>query len=247
MEMKGVEKEFMKFESHYIGRMCQPLLHPDIDNPTMFLLRDQRGCELDLLLLTPGFFSHAYRVILQENIGRVRLFLPSCGIEYISDLYNLYRSFDNRKDIQWIFPNIDGFSHLNHIVYPNFESSQYVRFLDGKKSTSWYVHPNDTSVSISYIDNPHVIGLYDLVVKTPDQVHYFANYITKERAMELYEDSDYDSIHIPYSTPMYGGISYKELLKFGTLYRQKFIPNSFLNEEEYREANAHGRDQNGTL
>ena len=236
----------MTGHSRYIGRMKQPLQHPDTDNPTMFMITDARHCELDLILLTPGTFLHAYNLIVHGNYERIRIFLPSCGVEYISDIYNLYKELYKSKDIIWVFPKWEHNERNINLMYPKYEGTDFIKFLDGQLKAFCYNHPTDKRIWIRYIKNPYIPGLYDIVTSNEDEVNYFTSYITENEVIDLYQNDEHNLIHVPYSTTMYGGLNYKQILTLGKKHRQKFVPNSFSCVDEFYEANE-WRNKNGII
>ena len=74
--------------TQFVGRMKQPLQEPEIDIPSMYAVADSLKAELDLIILTPGSFLHAYNFIKEFGAKSVRLFTPSLRPEFISDIFN---------------------------------------------------------------------------------------------------------------------------------------------------------------
>lgn len=206
----------LPYISGYVGLFRQPIQRPTEDKVTMFAVSDSVNTELDLILLSPGAFLDAYRFIKQFNACYYRIFVPSLRYEYISDFLNLYMSLKNIYPIKWVFP--DEFDHYD--------------FSKGQIKTSTYINENDSSISISYVKT-EIDGLYDIIVRNADSVHYFCQYLTESRAKQLFRDRSYTYIHIPVSSTIYGGLSYLQVIKLDRHYRRKFIPHSFTSIEQF--------------
>lgn len=211
----------MKISDHcgYIGRMRQPLQYPDIDNPNMFILFDCHKTELDLILLTPGTFLHAYRAIKWLNPRSVKLFTPSDKVDFISDIFNLCYEVNKLMPIHWVFPKKN---RDNVVLFQNLQM---------KKGN--YQNPYNSRISISYKENPDIDGIYDIVTKTEDVVNYFTLFLSKTYLSELWNDKSYDLIHLAASDPLYGGLSYREIIRENGKYRNKFVPNGFVSVDEF--------------
>ena len=196
----------------YIGRMKQPM-ELMRDNPTMFVLMDEYKREFDLILLTPGTFLHAYNFIKKINPVSVRLFIPTLNMEFVSDIFNLYMTLKDKMLIKWVFPD-----KVNHSD-----------FSDGQIRCNTHINEFNHKLSITYVKNECVDGVYDIIARSSDAVHYFSQYLTQSDAKNLYEDSEYDYIHIPESSTLYGGECYRTL---SSKYQPKFVPHSFVSITE---------------
>ena len=203
--------------SGLVGWMKQPMQEPSDYNPTMYMLSDLRRSEVDLVLLTPGSFLHAYKFLSTFNAKIVRLFTPSIRYEWISDIFNLYMLKKDKTVINWVFP----------------KDIDHTDFSDGLIKTMSYINIFDTNINISYVENENVDDVYDIIIRDEEDVKYFSQYLTKEKAEELYNNKEYTSIHIPYSSTMYGGLSYNEVLNIRSAYHTKFEPHSFISIDEY--------------
>ena len=203
--------------SGYIGCFKQPIHQPERNVPTMYILSDPLRYELDLVLLTPGTFLHAYQYITRFHAQNVRLFVPSLRYDFISDVYNLYMIGKDKMPIQWVFP----------------EKTDYYSFSLGQMIEEDYTNQHDTRCSIRYQKNENVDDVYDIIISDSEGCHYFSQYLTKEKAIELFENPDIYDIHIPYSSTLYGGLTYCEVLLENVKYRTKFVPHSFSSESEY--------------
>jgi hypothetical protein len=202
--------------SRYVGRMKQPLQKPDVDNPTMYMISDSLKHELDLILLTPGTFLHAYRFITSFNAKCVRLFLPSLRPEFISDVFNLYMLLKDNIPIQWVFPE----------EYPHYS------FSSGQIKTDAYQNQFNPNLTITYIENDETENVYDIVVRTSDSTDYFSFYLTEKGARDLCNNKEYTLIHIPKSSTLYGGLTYDSVLKLNHKYKRKLVPQDFTSIEE---------------
>jgi len=201
----------------YIGRMQQPLQYPDTDNPTIFVMFDYHKYELDVILLTPGTYLHAYRAIKYFSPRSVKIFTPSIQIDFISDIYNLCKTVSQLVSTQWVFPD-------------KAENFSFWSMQDVKDN---YINHFDSHYSISYIKNSEVDEIYDIVARTPDVVNYFTLHLSEPKMSELYYNHEYDLIHVAATTPIYGGLTYQKAILKNNNYRNKFIPNSFTSVDEF--------------
>lgn len=202
--------------SGYIGRMKQPLQHPNIDSPTTFMIADSMKNELDIILLTPGTYLHVYNYIKKYNAYSVRIFVPSIGPEFISDVFNLIMSLRNLLEIKWVFP----YSY-NHYTFNQYHIS-----------TNSYENTNSREIFIRYIPNKYLDNVYDIFACCRDNANYFSMKLEKDDIEELYNNKEITNIHIPMSSTIYGGLTYEEIIKIDRKYKLKFVPNDFSSTEE---------------
>lgn len=204
--------------SGYIGNFKQPLQKPEAYKPTMYVLSDFLRNELALVLLTPISYLHAYKYIKKFYPKSVKLFTPTLRIEMVSDIFNLYMSFKDIIPIEWVFPSESGYYSLDK----------------GLSKTNSYINSYDSTLAISYIKNDAVENVYDIVIYDNESVRFFTQYLTKEQLDILYDNPLYTTIELPYTSTMYGGLSY---LDIQTLYEKKYltklVPHSFASIDEY--------------
>lgn len=209
--------------SGYIGNMKQPLEHPEVDTPTMYAIVDGDKRELDLIILSPSAFLHAYHYIKLHDYLSVKLFAPSIREEFVSDLYNLYQTIEPMKPIKIVFP----------------EDSHHYDLSFAIEKTSNYIHTYDPTIAIEYIENPDVDHVYDIVVHSNNTKFYISSYLTAEKLEELYQDASIAKIHLPYSSTLYGGLSCLSAIELDRKYRSALIPHSYKNIAEYMYAMEH--------
>lgn len=211
----------MKMSEHYgfIGYLKQPLQVPNVDRPTMFMASDPMKNELDLVLLTPGTFLHAYKYILAFKPKQLKLFIPSFGPEFISDIFNLYMLLKDMIPTKCVFPDRIGHSEFD----------------DGLIISDVYVNPYSTSISFRYEQNQHTDDVYDILVNTEDESNYFSMFMTKEIAKSLYDNININYINLPMTSTLYGGLNYNDVLNLDRKYKFKFRPTDFTSiDEMYR-------------
>lgn len=205
--------------SKYIGQMKQPLQQPDIDRPSMYIATDGLKQELDLILLTPGTFLHAYKYIASFNAVCVRLFFPTLRPEFISDVFNLYMLLKDKVAIKWVFPDI----------------YDHVSFSEGEIKTSSYQNQFSSDTTITYIENTEIEGVYDIIVRTQMGTNYFSFYLDEKGARKLCNNSEYTLIHVPKSSTLYGGLTYDSIIQLNRSYRRKLVPYDFASVAELYE------------
>lgn len=204
--------------SGYIGWFKQPLTQPRNSKPTMYMVADHQKQEMDLALLTPGCFLEAYHCIKAFGSVKTRLFIPSLRMEWISDIFNLYMSTRDIIDIKWIFPN----------------RSDHDSFEDGHLLESFHLNEFDESCGMGYVPNEHIPDVYDIEIHDSDGIHYFSQYLTKEKLDQLIENDYITDIHLPHRSTIYGGENYRSLyLTCPGICRSHIIPHSFLSVEEW--------------
>lgn len=201
----------------YIGRMKQPLQKPEVDNPSMFFIMDSSRIELDLILLTPGCLLHAYRFIKAAKAVSVKLFVPSLRPEFISDVINLYMLLKDSTAFDWVYP--EGCPHFD--------------FSKGQIRSNGWMNVEDHMLNITYVENEHVAGVHDIIVRTHNGTHYFSYYLTEDKLKSLYNDRLTTFIHIPKASTMYGGLCYDSAVKLHHKYRKKLAPHDFASLEEF--------------
>jgi len=206
--------------SKYVGFFKSPVQKIEIDKPTMYLVCDKMKSEADLILLMPGTFLHAYTILKELGVITVRIFTPSLRPEFISDVFNLYTAFRSFMNIKWVFPDAPFYRH------DTFEAGQIKSFN--------HINKYDSSISISYIKNENVDDVYDIVVRDNERTRYFSQHLTPDKLYELFMDPTCSSIEVPYSTTLFGGLTYK---KISSKLRKKFLtkvnPHSFASVDEY--------------
>ena len=206
----------IKEYSQYCGRMKQPLQKPDIDKPSMYFMSDVYRRELDLVLLTPGTCYHAFQFIKKFGPKKVVLFVPSIRIEFISDIYNLYMLLKDTIPTEWVFP---------------LDSDHY-DFEKGHIKDTKHTNEAEPRITISYIKNPEVENIFDIVIYTRSASNYFSFYLTEKRLLDLYRTKKCTLIHIPKSSTLYGGLSYDQASNINCAYRKKLVPYDFASIEE---------------
>ena len=216
----------MKLDEHvrYVGRMKQPLQNQSVDNPSIFIMSDSLKCELDMILLTPGCFLHAYNFIKSFQPKYVTLFVPSLRPEFISDIFNLYMTLKDRMPSNWVFPD----------EYPHFTFSQ------GHIKSFAYQNHFSPDITVTYIENAETERVYDLIVRSKHGTHYFSLCITENIVKELFYKKDFTFIHVPKSVTLYGGETFDSIVEKCVKYKRKLVPFDFESVEDYYRFN--GRD-----
>ena len=210
----------MKFNDlrGYGGMFRQPIQNPSKDKTAMFaLMDDDKKIEMDLIMLTPGGFYHALKYIKEMNPQRVRLFVPTLREEYISDIFNLYNSLKSFIPVKWVFP----------------VKSDHASFRDGQIISTSYTNEVDTKLSIRYVENKYIDGVYDIEVINKDGTHFFSQHLEEDDLESLLQSDAVNFIHLQASISTYGGITYSEAIKNKRKNQYKLIPYAFSSVEEY--------------
>lgn len=212
--------------SGYVGVLKQPLQSPERDRPSMYMIADSLKHELDLILLTPGTYLHAYKYIMEYRAKSVRLFMPSIGPEYISDVYNLCRDLKGKVPFKLVFPK------KTNIYF--VELSQI--------ACTTYVNQFNRNISIRYVENitdkeNSIYDVYDIVVSTSHSTNYFSLSLSQTDLESFLNSDEYEYLHIPYSLPLHGGLSYVDLKDISRRDKKRIYPYSFTSVEEYYDYN----------
>lgn len=206
----------LKVYSGYIGKLVQPLQVPERDRPTMFMMADSLKSELDLIILNPESYLHAYKFIMQYRPKCVRLFFPSLRMEFVSDAYNLYHDLFLKIDTKVVFPEKTGNDFFDY----------------GCIITDTYVNGFNSRINIRYVKNNNLNGIYDIIANTDDASNYFTSFLTNEMVEEFVKNKQY-TVHLPYSSSLYGGLTYVNLDSLRRKDKKIFYPHSFSSVEEY--------------
>lgn len=208
--------------SKYLGYMKQPIIQPELYAPSMYMLSDTNKQEMDLILLTPGTYNHAYQEIKNFNPISLRLFIPSLRPEFISDIFNLYMLYRDHMLIKWVFP--DSYNHYD--------------FSFGQIQTDSYQNQANTDLTIHYERNPNVDGVYDIIARSQDACNYFSFFLTEQKLSELMQDEHITFIHVAKSSTLYGGLTYDQILeahrKHPSVFKRRIIANDFTSADELR-------------
>jgi len=204
------------------GNFKQPIEDLSLYGPTMYGVSDANKEELNLIILTPGCYYDAYKIIRQIGFQDVKIFVPAIDVLFISDIFNLLmETIEYKPTIQWVFPK--------QFTLPSsatFENSQII--------AETYVNQINSSIIIEYRD-AGILGreVYDILVKDGASVHYFCQYITPEKLETLYNAEAITTIHLPYTSTLYGGLSYTSATRLNIKYKTKLIADSFRTLDEY--------------
>lgn len=208
--------------SGYTGNFKQPLSDLSLYGPTIYGVSDINKQELDLILLTPGCFYDAYKIIKQIGFIDVKIFIPSLDVLYISDIFNLIMDIAKYKPtIQWVFP-----------LLPQIPTSTLFEAMQLKNT--FYQNSIDSNITIEYIPS-EIAGrsVYDILVKDGNKTRYFCQYLSTTKLDLLYDLETIDEIHIPYTSTLYGGLDYMDAISIDKKYASKLVANDFCSVDEY--------------
>jgi len=209
--------------SGYTGLFKQPIQNPVLYGPTVYCISDNDKNEAIFILLSPQAFLDVYNIAKSPSIINAKLVVPSLDVIFISDIFNLFMALKPIKpELKWIFPEC-----------PPITTS--LEFELGHEKMDNYIHPHDFDLSISFIKNTNFAlkNVYDIIVRDGEKVRYIAQYIDDDKAKILIENLSIDEIHVPYSSTIYGGLSYSELIALYPDHTTKFVVNSFASISEY--------------
>lgn len=207
----------------YTGIFKQPIQDTASYGPTVYCVADPTKKEVCIIPLVPGFYQDVYRYASLVTNEEVTIFIPSLDILFISDMFNLIMNLRNvKKSLRWVFPD-----------RPEISSS--IEFLNLQNVASSYDHTVDSRLSIEYIKDTYIPDrtVYDIIVRDGTKTIYLTSYMTAEKAKALNDNIAYTEIHVPFSSTLYGGLSYIDIVKLDGPYRKKFVINCFTSVDEY--------------
>lgn len=209
--------------SGYTGLFKQPIQLSATYGPTIYCVSDLNKEEAVFLLITPESFLDVYNLAKSMAIQNVKLIVPAFDVLFISTIFNLFMALKPIK------PGIK-------IIYPESSTIETSpEFENGLELTDTYIHPIDNSIGISFVKDKYELSrtFYDIIIRDGEKVRYLAQYLNKEKAALLFDDETIDEIHIPYSSTLYGGLNYLELMQLNPEYRKKYVAHSFASITEY--------------
>ncbi len=211
-------------KSSYIGLFKQP-----VDGKlksTIYCITDRMKDRLIMIILTPSAFIDAYNISKRLTYTEIYYVVPSLDVLFVSDLFNIFMKIKTLKPYaKWIFPEKPDFQtsvefELNQIVADHF-------MYDGYNDYNF-------NVSLEFIlSQDEGRKFYDILLNDGKKSIYFSQYMDADKLEKLYDDDTIDEIHIPYSSTLYGGLTYHQIMKISNKYYTKIRVHSFLTVEEY--------------
>mgnify|MGYP000012564906 CR=1 FL=1 len=199
--------------SGYFGYLKQP--HETQYDTSIFMVCDNNRTELNILITQPGSYSSAYKVASRTHFREVNIFATSYDINFVSDVYRLARDLKalGKPTVHTYFPEkfpmpVDGVTALNHIKSFTFKSRY-----DANISIEYHINNRDIEdrVQSGLMELPTGL-IYDMVVFLGDKVVI----LPAKLNTSILDDCiciDKGEIHIPYSSTIYGGLSYKDIFE----------------------------------
>ncbi len=223
--------------SGYTGYLMQP--HPSNYNTSVLFVADYNKRELNIILTQPGSYSTAYRVASMANYQEVNIFVTCLDASFMSDVYRLAKDLRrlNKKSIHIIFPErlpmqVDSVIKMNHFKVSTFESK------NDRNIRIEYHLSKESDYNAALQNNASVNGcVYDILVRLGQKMIFVPGVLSMWNLAKWCNCKGIE-IHVPYSTTLYGGLSYLDLEdKAGrdidyAIFRDCYV-NSFASTEEY--------------
>lgn len=187
----------------YIGIMKPPIQDRANSASTIYCVTDSKCGELIIIPLVPGFFDDAYKVAKNAKYQRVIICVPSADVLFISDLFNLIMALNGVKPIYWVYPD-------------KLSISTSVEFELAQLTSMTYKNNFDSAISIEYIQsnvNDSSRKYYDIIIRNGTITVYLCQYATETKLTEIYSIDSVNEIHVPYSSSLYGGLTFPEISK----------------------------------
>lgn len=218
----------MSYIAGYSGLYRQPYANTNTYGDTIFAISDTQHQELNLIILTPGFYKDAFRLASSISYQKINIFMPCMDDLFISDTFRLVMDLTKiKKTVQWFFPDKVNTTPANVL----FEMAQ-VR-------NNFFVSPVLDGLSIEFKlsdsrDENH--RYYDIYVCDDDAYIVFCMYMDAEKLTKLMTAQDqYDAVHLPYNCTFYGGLTCRECAKLNPSWKKRLVPNNFACREEFVE------------
>lgn len=214
-----------KLISGYAGLYKQPVEDKFVS--TLYCVTDNSKSKLIMILLSPSAFRDAYKISKNISYKEIYFIVPSMDIVFGSDLFNLYMKLRELKPyIKWVFPDKPEFPTSDE-----FEIGQIItdRFL----YDDFYEY--ELNLSLEFIlSNKSDKVFYDILLTTDTKTIYFSQFNTIDKLNNLYDNITFiDEFHTAYSTTIYGGLNYHEIISQSPKLYNKLVVHSFLNIGEY--------------
>lgn len=197
--------------SGYAGYMKQP--HLIKYSTSLFLVTNQNRDELNIFLTQPGSYDTAYHIAKGTHFHDINIFATSADINFVSDLYRLAHDLKmlGKPVVHTIFPEkiqipTDTMFRLNHLQLftfnSNYDKNIAVEYRISDRSLEDRVQSGEEEL-------PN-FTIYDMIVYLGNKVVILPAKLTVE-TLEEYSKMKKVEIHLPYSSTLYGGISYKDI------------------------------------
>ena len=194
----------------YTGIYRQPYANGNNYGDSIYVITDVLHQELNMIILSPGFFMDVYRIASSMSYQRLNVFIPSVDELFISDLFRLVLELSKlKKHIQWVYPD------KITTVIPNalFSATQVIK----SKFVISKLNKGNQVFTVEYMDGMNSMlspghMVYDIKVVTNDRVQLFCTYLSEEKLKTLSNSGKIDDIHAPYNAVYYGGQSLRQCL-----------------------------------
>ena len=208
--------------SGYTGIFSTPILDPVRFGPTIYTLSDSVRNEAFFILLTKGCAPDAIKIMENIGIQNVKIFVPSIDTDVLTDLTTIIpKIYSLKLGTRWVYPKVIINSRTTMIDNLQIRKD----FLQNRA---------DSRISVEYVlSNTDTPTYYDIIVRDGAFTKYFCQYLNEEKLLTLFSNPAINEIHVTYSTPIYGGLSYLDAIQISKKYISKLYAHSFITEDEY--------------
>lgn len=195
-------------------------------SPSVYVASGEGCIELFIIVLTPPTPQELRKLAENIKYPYVKIFAPTIDACFISDIFNSFNKTKNK-----LYGNV-GIEKNTKLIFPeDIQIPTSIGFLDNVEKESTWINVEDVSLTIRYIDskNPYKTGCYDIVLSTDDNSKYFASYMDVAKLESfLLEYSDTMELHLPFSTTLYGGMTYLDVMEHVSAKdKKRIIAHSF--------------------
>jgi len=204
---------------------------------TLPYLTNRTKQDLVLFILTPGLFNDAYKLASDPGYQRVYIMFPSDDHLFLSDIVRLQNTLSEIKvSCQVVFPHRIK-KYGNSTFWNNFIKRDHLLI----SSDDGVYHESFTGIRYMKTTKDNI---YNFLVSIDTGGFLFANYLDDTMLDEYNSNGSIDQIHLPYTSTLYGGLTFK-YLKENMEYRKKvrkIYCNRFVNTTEKNECDRrHGK------
>lgn len=209
----------------YTGLFRQPFSNGTFYGNTLFAITNESHSELNLLILSDGFFMDAYRIASQPTYQKVNIFVPFLNVLFISDLFRLVTTLKKLKEVMWYHPSRYTTENPQNVLFEVTHNRANV--MTSSSIYNLIIRMIPASCDIN--------DMYDFDVSNGKDKFYFTLGSSKKYIESLITSKKYDTIHLPYNTYYAISTSGRELVEDDRKLSRYLCANNFNNVEEYNE------------
>lgn len=216
-----------KMYSGYTGLYRQPYANQMTYGDTIYVIMDELQQEANVLMLTPGAYKDAYRLLSMPSIQFVNIFVPSMDVLWISDIFRLVVDLIKiKREVKFYYPEKISVGLVNALFNISCKTLNTFR---SKRVPNLLIKYEVSSGS----RDDH--RFYNIIVSDDSGYHLFTLYMDAAYLATLIDKKN-TTIHMPYNTLFYGGLTAPECYNLNPNLMQHVVVNNFACREEFVQA-----------